>query len=231
MSRSHFFCPPFSTLARLPAYHYDEKKYGYMMDPSIRNNWDALADTVLDVAVRLRGHVDRGAVLPHHPRGWGYHKVYQNPRKLQALMHASQDWFLVWMGVISFLVACSIREALLRRDIRKLQAWEKMLGEYPHLIPFVEQLGSSPITNFGMPGTPPLRALALLLTSFNRIIHLSLRFLGLQQRMCPCEIHTPFGHAPSPSYIPQLSAVAVISNISLPRLLLLLSNLLTPYTA
>ncbi|KAH6910964.1 hypothetical protein BKA70DRAFT_1099653 [Coprinopsis sp. MPI-PUGE-AT-0042] len=176
MSRSHFFCPPFSTLARLPAYHYDEKKYGYMMDPSVCNNWDALADTVLDVAVRLRGHVDRGAVLPHHPRGWGYHKVYQNPRKLQALMHASRDWFLVWMGVISFLVACSIvneaetnkgkekdqdedtlaqREALLRRDVRNLQAWEKMLGEYPHLIPFVEQLGSSPITNFGMPGTPP----------------------------------------------------------------------------
>lgn len=124
-------------------------------------SWDYLNNIIYDVSMNLRSFSQAAALLPFTPQGMGYYQQYHSEAKAQQIIRYSRDWFLVWLGVLSYLIAnarspsdSSPPRRLPRpsthepgQPLNKLEYeqddWERYLHQHQHLRHFVRQLGSS----------------------------------------------------------------------------------------
>ncbi|KAJ3496949.1 hypothetical protein NMY22_g19750 [Coprinellus aureogranulatus] len=85
-------------------YMYGKKtKHGWAIPPE--NGWRTLEKDLYAAVVALSGHYHVPIVLPFLPNAIGYTKMYQNKRDLARRVEEALDWFFVWFGVLSFLLA------------------------------------------------------------------------------------------------------------------------------
>ncbi|KJA26032.1 hypothetical protein HYPSUDRAFT_107106, partial [Hypholoma sublateritium FD-334 SS-4] len=65
-------------------------------------------------------HYDAPAIRPIYPSGFGYKKKHPHESAAMKSIHKARDWFSVWMGLLSFLIAMA-------------ETKEHELRDYPHL--------------------------------------------------------------------------------------------------
>ncbi|KAH6874228.1 hypothetical protein BKA70DRAFT_1129227 [Coprinopsis sp. MPI-PUGE-AT-0042] len=125
------------------------------MDGDTINSWDELGSNIRTVVLRLQNHFQAPLVPPYVPRGWGYYRQRRSERKARAITHASRDWFLVWMGAISFLIAYSkapdtsqARSLAVIPYSNGLEPWQEYLHTFPELVRFAQELATSSVVGY-----------------------------------------------------------------------------------
>ncbi|KJA28283.1 hypothetical protein HYPSUDRAFT_197188 [Hypholoma sublateritium FD-334 SS-4] len=68
----------------------------------------------------LQVHYDTPAIRPMYPSGFGYKKSHPGESAAMKAIHKARNWFCVWMGLLSFLIAMA-------------ETKEHELRDYPHL--------------------------------------------------------------------------------------------------
>ncbi|KAH6902725.1 hypothetical protein BKA70DRAFT_1111995 [Coprinopsis sp. MPI-PUGE-AT-0042] len=113
----------------------------------------------------LRAFSQAPAVLPFTPRAWGYNRRYRSEAKARRRISNSRDWFLVWMGALSFIIAharnpsdgsppARVPRPTTQESQKQLEEleyeredWDRYLYQYQHLQRFARELGSSLIAD------------------------------------------------------------------------------------
>ncbi|KAH6877446.1 hypothetical protein BKA70DRAFT_1448133 [Coprinopsis sp. MPI-PUGE-AT-0042] len=153
MSRHHFHTTPFHQLSFFQQLKYEDGLFS-MHEDTVKS-WDELGSNIRTVVLHLQNHFHAPLVPPYVPRGWGYDKRHCSERKARALTHASRDWFLVWMGAISFLIAYS--KAPNTSQARSLavipfpngsEPWQEYLHTFQELLRFVQELATSSVVGY-----------------------------------------------------------------------------------
>ncbi|KAH6902936.1 hypothetical protein BKA70DRAFT_1433904 [Coprinopsis sp. MPI-PUGE-AT-0042] len=125
------------------------------MDEDTVKSWDELGANIHTVVLRLQNHFQAPLVLPYVPRGWGYYRQRCSERKARAITHASRDWFLVWMGALSFLIAYSkAPDTTQARSLAVIpypngsEPWQQYLHTFPDLVRFAQELATSSVVGY-----------------------------------------------------------------------------------
>jgi len=77
----------------------------YIFDPRERDDWLLLDNCIYQVACILKVHYEAPMVYPNNPWTFGYLRSHPTFGAVRTCLRKSHDWFVVWMGVISYLVA------------------------------------------------------------------------------------------------------------------------------
>jgi hypothetical protein len=88
-----------------PLRHFDEETHQYFMSPSLRNKWLQVDRDLLDAVHIIRCHYDIAFVYPLQPSGFGFSKAHPSSGALHMSLRRSRDWFVVWMALLSFVIA------------------------------------------------------------------------------------------------------------------------------
>ncbi|KAJ3511589.1 hypothetical protein NMY22_g15602 [Coprinellus aureogranulatus] len=99
-----FHIHPFDVLSRNPSIVYDPRRKQYSLHKSTIATWDALSFKLIDVVDRLGALYSIPAVRAYSPRGWKYHEPMGSRERLVAAVHQARDWFMVWAGLIAFML-------------------------------------------------------------------------------------------------------------------------------
>ncbi|KAG2006840.1 hypothetical protein CC2G_014583 [Coprinopsis cinerea AmutBmut pab1-1] len=77
-----------------------------MPQPFIQS-WGKLESELYGAVTRLKSKSSAPMVLPFLPWAHGYRLVFKNPRSYDRAVASSRNWFSVWWGALSFLIAYS----------------------------------------------------------------------------------------------------------------------------
>ncbi|KAF6741771.1 hypothetical protein DFP72DRAFT_1128797 [Ephemerocybe angulata] len=105
----------FTPLVHLDVYPLDRLSYipsmvnidgkGWSLPKDTIEQWDRLTDHLRAIAERLCATYSVPCVLPFTPCGMGYRRTAWPTRgKASAMAHRSKDWFMVWAGLIAYIV-------------------------------------------------------------------------------------------------------------------------------
>lgn len=67
-------------------------------------SWQDLSDRLALMVHRLIVDYKIRAVAPYTPMGWGCHRKFKSYAKAMRTFHHARDWFLVWAGLVTFLL-------------------------------------------------------------------------------------------------------------------------------
>ena len=85
---------------------FDEETQRYSMSPGLRNKWLQVDQDLLDAIQIIRSHYGTTAfVYPLQPSGFGFSKAHPRSGALHMSLRRSRDWFVVWMALLSFVIA------------------------------------------------------------------------------------------------------------------------------
>ncbi|KAH6893787.1 hypothetical protein BKA70DRAFT_1233332 [Coprinopsis sp. MPI-PUGE-AT-0042] len=153
MSRHHFHTTPFHALSFFPQLKCKDGLFS--LDEDTVKSWDELGANIRTVVLRLQNHFQAPLVPPYVPRGWGYYRQRRSERKARAITHASRDWFLVWMGALSFLIAYSkAPDTTQARSLAVIpypngsEPWQQYLHTFPDLVRFAQELATSSVVGY-----------------------------------------------------------------------------------
>jgi hypothetical protein len=96
---------PFDCLSYIPPRAENVGADRYQLNSEIANSWRILEDTLVQVTSYLTSKYQVKVIRPFSPWAYGYRGTYKNPRAVQRCAHSSRDWFAIWMGLFSYLIA------------------------------------------------------------------------------------------------------------------------------
>ncbi|TFK19201.1 hypothetical protein FA15DRAFT_601973, partial [Coprinopsis marcescibilis] len=157
---------PFNEVAFIPQLELDPESELYSHTVKIIDMWSELDAGLHQVASVLFSKYDAPAVFPYSIRGWKFQTKFRSLGKGRALTYAARDWLLVWMGLLSFLIAYAesrceefekFREDHSQEEIAKLSRikhWQEALNPtaYPAIQYLTESLPLSAVCSF-LPST------------------------------------------------------------------------------
>ncbi|EAU83328.2 hypothetical protein CC1G_10769 [Coprinopsis cinerea okayama7 len=98
---------PFNRLKRIP--HPlslgSEGDLVYRMPDTFIHSWSRLEAELFGAVTKLKSKFTAPLVLPFLPWAHGYQKSFRNWRSYDRAVALSRDWFSVWWGALSFLIA------------------------------------------------------------------------------------------------------------------------------
>jgi hypothetical protein len=157
LTRRQLNAPMFASLVRLPQVQRAANRWS--LPEEVTRVWRLIDDFVFNAATLLQVKFQAPAVFPFRPLGWRYHNSHKSPELAEHVARASRDWFLVWMGALSFLIsharwptdAVSPKPRPSNGIDFLPEEWETHLRKDPDLEALVEQLASSPVVDFSAP--------------------------------------------------------------------------------
>lgn len=99
------FAYPFHVLSHIPNLIYDEKTKLYQLPENTIASWNALSTNIRFACLRLRAVYKTNPVPPYPPQGWWYENKYASARKAMRFIERGRQWFQVWWGHLTYLVA------------------------------------------------------------------------------------------------------------------------------
>jgi len=118
--RPSFSGTPFDRLNVFPPIVRGER--GYRLRQDVVESWGRLENKMIYAAVFMRKRyrqlfVNKYGPLPclhpPPPSDLGYHLEYRNVRDARTQINLARDWFVMWMGLLSFIVAMTYNEETL----------------------------------------------------------------------------------------------------------------------
>ena len=94
---------PFDVLAHIPPPKRHED--GYILPVHCREHWTRLEDAFSRSYAALSREYQLKAMAPFYPWYWRYHYKFFKLKDARKAFKRSRDWFVVWMGLLSYLVA------------------------------------------------------------------------------------------------------------------------------
>jgi hypothetical protein len=118
---------PFDCLAHLPNRCEKIEKLGFALPQRLVNRWRTL-DAALGKAtgILIKQH-EIPAVRPFSPWAYGYSTAFRSHRIPLQQAAFSRDWFVVWMGLLSFLIAYT--ESITYADAEAVPNWLQLLAD------------------------------------------------------------------------------------------------------
>ena len=112
------------------------------------NQWRTLEQNVYLAVCTLRCAFHLPCVLPFLPHALGYNSTYSSEAQLRQSMKDSREWFLVWIGALSYCLYAS--EIYPDRLYRKppYPRWRKALEDAGLSSAWVDQMIHSPIADY-----------------------------------------------------------------------------------
>ncbi|TFK17176.1 hypothetical protein FA15DRAFT_711063 [Coprinopsis marcescibilis] len=161
----HFGFKPFDTVAYPPPLEIEDGLYYH--NRHTVDSWTQLDAAVHKMASILFAKYDPPAVFPYSIRGWKFQDKFKSRAKGRALSFAARDWFLVWAGLLSFMIAhaeekCNEFQRFTKeynRDdpstMSSIKEWQEVLNpdSFPNnsvLKDLADSLPSSPICSFSL---------------------------------------------------------------------------------
>ncbi|KAF5317344.1 hypothetical protein D9611_003550 [Ephemerocybe angulata] len=96
---------PFNRLWHTPAPVTDPNTWKFSLPESTIETWTRLDCALSAIATRLTAEYKVPAVFPYTPRGWGYHQQHHSKAMVRALARNSADWFMVWAGLLAYIIS------------------------------------------------------------------------------------------------------------------------------
>ena len=121
----------------------------YILDPREKDAWLLLDNTLYGAARVLKHKYNVAMIYPANPWYMGYLRPHAKLSTLRLCLQKSRDWFVVWMGLLSFLIANSESVSL-----EKAERWLWMSILQDHGKPFgitpawVDALSMSSVHSF-----------------------------------------------------------------------------------
>ena len=113
--------PPFSDLMKIPRRPRRIPETGwYEMPSSLKHCWSKLELNLTMATYLLQDYYNAGAIRPLYPLGFGYKKVHSREDAAMRSIFKSKEWFSVWLGLFSYLIATA-------------EGKENELHDYEHL--------------------------------------------------------------------------------------------------
>lgn len=104
--RPSFSGPIFEKLIMPGPYHsFDEECNGYSMPSGLCNKWLQVNSDLSDAVHIVRCHYHSAFIYPLQPSGFGFSRTHQRSGALHMSLRKSRDWFVVWMALLSFVIA------------------------------------------------------------------------------------------------------------------------------
>src|SRR5277367_2504026 len=104
--RPSFSGPIFEKLIMPGPYHsFDEELNGYAMPLGLCNKWLQVDSDLADAVHIVRCHYHPAFIYPLQPSGFGFSRTHRRSGALHMSLRKSRDWFVVWMALLSFVIA------------------------------------------------------------------------------------------------------------------------------
>jgi hypothetical protein len=110
---------PFDRLARLPQTFTLTSDGVYELPREIVDSWARLDHDLLLVTRRLRGAYKITAIAPYSPWARNYRGSFKQLHSIKRAVALSQEWFFVWMGLLSYVVARAEFSGEANKDYRQ----------------------------------------------------------------------------------------------------------------
>ncbi|KAF6746772.1 hypothetical protein DFP72DRAFT_1175470 [Ephemerocybe angulata] len=142
-------------LARTPPITHltngDEDAHGYRLDSP--NGWERLEREVHDAVTALIRFYGLPCDLPSLPHTLGYTAMYREKDHLVSRVDCSREWFLVWLGALSYAVASVMNPPLVTHSnppqLKGYPAWRTILKQKAKLADgWIDDLLTSPVCDF-----------------------------------------------------------------------------------
>ncbi|KAF8055372.1 hypothetical protein FPV67DRAFT_1680475 [Lyophyllum atratum] len=151
----HYTGPLLSRLARVPTdldmYSENGRELGYMIPESMQESWSRLESYLAYATALITKEYTLAAVRPFSPWALGYLKGRYSRSRAVALAVQSRNWFSLWMGLASYLIA----EAESLSEQGAIRTWPELLLSHNFEQTWIDALRSSTICDFS---SAPLRA-------------------------------------------------------------------------
>ena len=113
--------PPFSELMKTPRCPRRIPESGWYEMPSyLRDSWSKLELNLTMATHLLQDYYNVAVIRPLYPLGFGYKKAHSREGAAMRSIHKSKEWFTIWLGLFSYLIATA-------------EAKENELHDYEHL--------------------------------------------------------------------------------------------------
>lgn len=140
------------TLSHIPTIEHltneTRTAHGYrLQDP---NPWFDLERDLYSAAVALKASLHLPCIVPPLPRIFGFHNMHRTHQTLKKITEKSREWFLVWFGLLSYLLAdAEYRyDPLQRSDYPPYPTWRKILKDEGFSDAWMDGLSCPPIMHF-----------------------------------------------------------------------------------
>ncbi|KAF6741020.1 hypothetical protein DFP72DRAFT_344018 [Ephemerocybe angulata] len=139
------------TLSNPPPFlHFTDptgKAHGYRLHAE--NDWDTFERQIHDAVFALRGRYQTPCILPFLPHKLGYTNMYSTPQALTKRINKGREWFLVWLGALSYLTACAQdpSDKLVHKGSRYPE-WRSVLESAGLLPSWIDEMARSPVCDW-----------------------------------------------------------------------------------
>ncbi|KAJ3527805.1 hypothetical protein NMY22_g9647 [Coprinellus aureogranulatus] len=96
---------PLNRVAAIPPLQFDKNDKLYSLPNATIPEWDDICNRLLLAADVLLGTYCIPAVRCYSPRAWRFGNRFKSARRTRRMILESRNWFLVWMGLLSFSIA------------------------------------------------------------------------------------------------------------------------------
>lgn len=136
-------------LPRDEMFIFDEESRTYAMPEPSMSQWLRLEQDMLDAVVLIRSHYNIGFIYPHRPSIFRFDKKHPRSAGLHMAMRKGRNWFVVWMALLSFVIALSETIYSNKRDSVFLakRGWYDILQEHFDC-QWLEALAASTVYSF-----------------------------------------------------------------------------------
>ena len=119
-------------MPRSPHYIFDEELDKYFMPPSLIEKWLRVDRDISDAVYLIRRRYPVPFVYPVNPFSFGYSKGHTRTGGLHMALRKGRDWFVVWIALLSYVVACAedIYSSVKDSSFRANPSWYEVLLEH-----------------------------------------------------------------------------------------------------
>ena len=135
---------PFDMLLHVPNPEFRDNA-GYCMPETAQARWARLEDAIIKSTAILTSRLSLPAVRPHCPWSYGYHLMFKTHRIALKQCVLARDWFPVWMGLFSFLIASA---RTMEEQSTSIPCWFQILADAGYDQTFLNGIRSSTVCSF-----------------------------------------------------------------------------------
>ena len=88
-----------------PYYALDEERNGYSMPSGLCSKWLRVENDLADAVYIIRSHYHSTFIYPLQPSSLGFSRTHRRSGALHMASRKSREWFVVWMALLSFVIA------------------------------------------------------------------------------------------------------------------------------
>ncbi|TEB26771.1 hypothetical protein FA13DRAFT_1635606 [Coprinellus micaceus] len=134
-----------------PIEHFSDESGGRQGFSLIPNNaWCILEKNIYTAVCALKGAFHLPVILPFLPNVLGYTAMFTQKRYLKHSLQESREWFLVWIGALTYcLFAAQHHPDLMRqKEQHRYPFWRKSLQDAGLSDAWIDEMIYSPITDY-----------------------------------------------------------------------------------